>query len=187
MGHRPQPGRISAADGDTNVDLVRFRSEVDQARTGTPEEAKGRYEQALALWRGRPFAGLKFDWLDGYRLALYAEGEDHCLQALPLLQHHGDGEGQAATWDTLGHIARHTGRTERALHSYGESLTHFQSIGNANREADTWSKLGDIHAERGEDARAREAWTAALALYREQGRSAAAHRMTTNLATGGPG
>ncbi|WP_405483954.1 BTAD domain-containing putative transcriptional regulator [Streptomyces sp. NBC_00009] len=58
---------------ETRVDLVRFRSEVDQARTGTPEEAKGRYEQALALWRGRPFAGLKSDWLDGYRLTLDAE------------------------------------------------------------------------------------------------------------------
>ncbi|MFE5026022.1 hypothetical protein ACFRAO_22540 [Streptomyces sp. NPDC056656] len=123
----------------------------------------------------------------GWALGRYAEGDDHRLQALPLLQHHGDGEGQAATWDTLGYIARHTGRTEPALHSYGEALTHFQSIGNANREADTWSKLGAIHAERGEDARAREAWTTAPALYREQGRSAAAHRMTTNRATGGPG
>ncbi|WP_133305511.1 tetratricopeptide repeat protein [Streptomyces sp. AcE210] len=84
------------------------------------------------------------------------------------------------------HIARHTGRTERALHAYGQALTHFQAIGHANREADTWSKLGDIHAERGEDADAREAWTTALALHCRQGRSAAAHRMTTNLTTDGP-
>ncbi|MFI9780289.1 hypothetical protein ACIHCV_37300 [Streptomyces sp. NPDC051956] len=89
----------------------------------------------------------------------------------------------------MGHLGLHRSahrKSERALHSYGEALTHFQSIGNANREADTRSKLGDIQAERGEDARAREAWTTALALYREQGRSAAAHRMTTNQATGGP-
>ncbi|MFF1688009.1 MULTISPECIES: hypothetical protein [unclassified Streptomyces] len=91
------------------------------------------------------------------------------------------GEGQAATWDTLGCIARHTGRTERALHAYGQVLLHFQSIENASREADTWSKLGDIHAERGEDAPARAAWTTALTLYRRQGRSSAADRMTTNL------
>ncbi|MFD3479723.1 tetratricopeptide repeat protein [Streptomyces sp. NPDC058695] len=119
-------------------------------------------------------------------LALVLVDVDRPLPMDTLIDH-GDGEGQAATRDTLGHIAQHTGRTERALHSYGEALTHFQSIGNANREADTWSKLGDIHAERGEDARAREAWTTALALYREQGRSAPAHRMTTSLATGGPG
>ncbi|MEU6659961.1 BTAD domain-containing putative transcriptional regulator [Streptomyces sp. NPDC046821] len=118
------------------------------------------------------------------RLGRFAEGEEHCLQALPLLQHHRDGEGLASTWDTLAYIARHTGCTDRALHAYGEALTHYQAIGNANREADTWSALGDIYTERGEADRAREAWTAALDLYRTQRRDAAAERMGANLASG---
>ncbi|MEW2291264.1 BTAD domain-containing putative transcriptional regulator [Streptomyces sp. NPDC006743] len=55
------------------VDLFRFRDLVGQAREAEPEEAGPKYEQALALWRGRPFAGVNSGWLDRYRLTLEAE------------------------------------------------------------------------------------------------------------------
>ncbi|MFF2503869.1 BTAD domain-containing putative transcriptional regulator [Streptomyces sp. NPDC058067] len=69
---RTSAGYVLRTD-ERRVDLVRFRTLVDQARTATSEEARGRYEEALALWRGRPFAGLSSEWLDGYRLTLEAE------------------------------------------------------------------------------------------------------------------
>jgi tetratricopeptide (TPR) repeat protein len=121
------------------------------------------------------------------RLGRYASGEEHCLKALPLLKHHRDGEGQAATWDTLAHIMWRTGRTQRALHAYEQALSHFRAIGNANREADTWAKLGDVRAARDDRDGAREAWTNARDLYREQRRSAEEQRMTAHLrARAGP-
>lgn len=69
---RSSAGYTLRAD-ESLVDLARFRSLADQARGASAEEAKGRYEEALALWRGRPFAGLTSDWLDAYRGSLEAE------------------------------------------------------------------------------------------------------------------
>ncbi|MET9364512.1 BTAD domain-containing putative transcriptional regulator [Streptomyces sp. NPDC006632] len=119
------------------------------------------------------------------RLGRYSSGEEHCLQALPLLRLHDDGEGQAATWDTLAHIAWRTGRTERACYAYRQALGHFQAIGNANREADIRSNLADIHAERGDLEQARTEWTTALSLYRSQHRTDDARRVAAHLAEPG--
>ncbi|MFD5079994.1 BTAD domain-containing putative transcriptional regulator [Streptomyces sp. NPDC058371] len=69
---RTPAGYALRAD-ETAVDLARFRSLADRARTATTEEAKRYYEEALTLWRGRPFAGLTSDWLDAYRLTLDTE------------------------------------------------------------------------------------------------------------------
>ncbi|WP_369218002.1 AfsR/SARP family transcriptional regulator, partial [Streptomyces flavofungini] len=69
---RSPAGYTLRADEDL-VDLARFRSLAGRARGAPPQEAKRRYGEALALWRGRPFAGLTSDWLDAYRTTLAAE------------------------------------------------------------------------------------------------------------------
>ncbi|MEU6389372.1 BTAD domain-containing putative transcriptional regulator [Streptomyces sp. NPDC046939] len=75
-----------------NVDLFRFRSLVEQARGAQdPRKAETSYGQALALWQGEPFAGLRSPWLDAYRLTLAEEHRqarlDHCALLLDQGRH----------------------------------------------------------------------------------------------------
>ncbi|MEV1026468.1 BTAD domain-containing putative transcriptional regulator [Streptomyces sp. NPDC050264] len=67
------PAGYALRTDECRVDLSRFRYLAERARAATGEEAKRQYEEALGLWRGRPFAGLRSDWLDAYRLTLDAE------------------------------------------------------------------------------------------------------------------
>ncbi|GAA2770979.1 hypothetical protein GCM10010521_55590 [Streptomyces rameus] len=70
---RTPAGYVLRTDSSA-VDLFRFRSLVERARGATdPREAEASYSQALALWRGEPFAGLRSAWLDAYRLTLAEE------------------------------------------------------------------------------------------------------------------
>jgi DNA-binding SARP family transcriptional activator/DNA polymerase III delta prime subunit len=45
----------------SELDLLEFRHLLGKARTASPAEACEAYEQALALWRGDPLAGVDFD------------------------------------------------------------------------------------------------------------------------------
>jgi hypothetical protein len=64
---------VLAVDEST-VDLHRFRVLLARARAAEDDEqAAARYEEAFALWRGEPFAGLDSPWLAGVRDALAAE------------------------------------------------------------------------------------------------------------------
>lgn len=67
------PAGYTLRTDESRVDLSRFRDLADRARATTGEEAKRSYEEALGLWRGRPFAGLRSDWLDAHRVTLEAE------------------------------------------------------------------------------------------------------------------
>jgi DNA-binding SARP family transcriptional activator/tetratricopeptide (TPR) repeat protein len=74
---RSGPGYQLSTDPDT-VDLHRFAGLLQQARAVTDgrrdEQAAGLLEQALALWRGEPFADLDIDtaWLHGQRATVTA-------------------------------------------------------------------------------------------------------------------
>ncbi|WP_222598120.1 AfsR/SARP family transcriptional regulator [Lentzea tibetensis] len=59
---RRSNGYILVADPDS-VDLHLFRRVVADARAADGEHALELFEQALALWRGEPFAGLDTPWL----------------------------------------------------------------------------------------------------------------------------
>jgi DNA-binding SARP family transcriptional activator len=57
-------------DADT-IDLHRFHRLLDQARTASADDrAAALVEQALRLWRGEPFTGLRNPWLDTLRATL---------------------------------------------------------------------------------------------------------------------
>ena len=57
-----------------SVDLHRFRQLVTQARRSDDvDRAESVFDEALALWRGEPFAGLDTLWLNGLRDGLVAE------------------------------------------------------------------------------------------------------------------
>ncbi|MEV1173860.1 BTAD domain-containing putative transcriptional regulator [Nonomuraea sp. NPDC049784] len=56
------------------VDLYRFRTLVDRARSSAPEEAGGLLRQALRLWHGPPLANVAGEWLhDALGAALWEE------------------------------------------------------------------------------------------------------------------
>ncbi len=65
-------GYLLAVDEET-VDLHRFRALVRQARSTSDEDAAALFEQADALWRGEPFAGLDTPWLTAVRAELDRE------------------------------------------------------------------------------------------------------------------
>jgi DNA-binding SARP family transcriptional activator/DNA-binding transcriptional LysR family regulator len=57
-----------------SVDLHRFREKVARARAADDDATAAElFDEALALWRGEPFAGLDSPWLTGVREGLEAE------------------------------------------------------------------------------------------------------------------
>jgi DNA-binding SARP family transcriptional activator len=61
------------------VDLHRFRDLLARARRATgPATATDLHEQALAVWRGEPFAGVDTPWFNALRSTL--ESERHCAR-----------------------------------------------------------------------------------------------------------
>ncbi|WP_200307617.1 AfsR/SARP family transcriptional regulator [Streptomyces adelaidensis] len=79
------------------VDLHRFHDLVARARRATdPATATSLYEQALAVWRGEPFAGVDAPWFNALRSAL--ESERHAVQLdLTDLQLHAGRHGELLT------------------------------------------------------------------------------------------
>ncbi|MFB9905734.1 AfsR/SARP family transcriptional regulator [Allokutzneria oryzae] len=69
---RRTEGYVLSVEDDA-IDLLRFRTLVDAARSRPDEEAAELYEQALRLWRGEPFDGLDVPWLATLRGRLAAE------------------------------------------------------------------------------------------------------------------
>ncbi|HWO66287.1 MAG TPA: BTAD domain-containing putative transcriptional regulator, partial [Umezawaea sp.] len=69
---RRPAGYVLSADQDI-VDVHRFRHLVAHARTADDEQAIRLFDEALALWRGEPFAGLDTPWLADVRAGLERE------------------------------------------------------------------------------------------------------------------
>jgi DNA-binding SARP family transcriptional activator len=67
---RRSAGYQLTVDAET-IDLLRFHAVLDHARNATDDDqAAALVEQALRLWRGEPFAGLRSPWLDALRATL---------------------------------------------------------------------------------------------------------------------
>ena len=73
VGVQRRPGGYVLAVDEDAVDVHRFRRLVARARGAGDDHAATLYEQAFALWRGEPFAGLESAWLAGVRDTLVAE------------------------------------------------------------------------------------------------------------------
>ncbi|MEU0883361.1 BTAD domain-containing putative transcriptional regulator [Lentzea sp. NPDC005914] len=69
---RRSSGYVLLADPGV-VDVLRFRHLITCSRDADDEQALGLYDQALALWRGEPFAGLETPWLAAVRTGLERE------------------------------------------------------------------------------------------------------------------
>jgi DNA-binding SARP family transcriptional activator/tetratricopeptide (TPR) repeat protein len=69
---RRSSGYVLEAD-DSTVDLRRFRALVAQARQADGDAAGALWQEAMGLWRGRPFGDLDSDWLRSTAVRLEAE------------------------------------------------------------------------------------------------------------------
>lgn len=72
------------------VDLLHFRALVAQARCADDDTADSLWQDAMALWRGAPFAGLDSDWLRSLAVTLAAERQAACLDHYDLLLRRGE-------------------------------------------------------------------------------------------------
>ncbi|SDF37672.1 DNA-binding transcriptional activator of the SARP family [Lentzea fradiae] len=114
-------------------------------------------------------------------LGRYAEARAFCEEAMLLNGKLGHAEGSAATLDSLAHIAHHDGRHSDAVTHYRDALEVYRELDNSVEQATVLEHLGDVHAAAGEVELAREQWERALALYREQGRTAEATALAARV------
>jgi len=74
VGIERRPGGYLLTADPQTVDLHRFRRLSKRARSASPDAAAAElFTEALALWRGEPFAGLETPWLAGVRESLRGE------------------------------------------------------------------------------------------------------------------
>lgn len=71
LGHRSGGYLLDAEE--SAVDLHRFRALVARARRADDADAGAMWQDAMSLWRGRPFADLDSDWLRSVAVTLEAE------------------------------------------------------------------------------------------------------------------
>ncbi|MEO6087830.1 MAG: BTAD domain-containing putative transcriptional regulator, partial [Umezawaea sp.] len=95
-------------------------------------------------------------------LGKYAEAEEYCDESMALNRRLGHREGEAATLDSLAHIAHHDGRHTDAIAHYHDAIALYRDLDNSYEEASVLHHLGDVHAALGEHADARGLWGQAL-------------------------
>jgi tetratricopeptide (TPR) repeat protein len=102
---------------------------------------------------------------------LYSVVGDHertlryCRRALAVQERIGDGYGQAATADSIGHAQHQLGRYQQAVVWYRRSLDLRGDSGDRHGTADTLTRLGEAHRAAGGTDAARACWRRALEIY----------------------
>ncbi|WP_121394598.1 ATP-binding protein [Actinokineospora cianjurensis] len=200
-------GLAHAEVGRHEMAFDHLRHALDRAHHGGDQTQRARAHQAfawvwglldadrLALWHACRALDL-FHVLDNSmwqaaalntmgwhaaRLGDFDSAREHCRAALALFRARDNPNGEAATLDSLGYIEHHCGNHASAVDHYRQSLELRSIAGNAYRIANTLDGLGHPYAALGQVEQARAVWREALALYREQGRSADSVRVQDNL------
>jgi transcriptional regulator with XRE-family HTH domain/Flp pilus assembly protein TadD len=143
--------------------------------------------EALRLFRllGHPFGeanALNARGWSSARLGDYNRARADCEAALELCRALGSRDDEATTLDSLGYIAYHTGQLDLAIARYREAVRLRSELGNTYSQANTLAGLGRAHLAAADRAQARAVWRQALALFRDQNRTAEAEQMDQQLA-----
>ncbi|MBP2479257.1 tetratricopeptide (TPR) repeat protein [Crossiella equi] len=150
-------------------------------------------QQALARYRalGQPTGVPETLNMVGWYHALLGEfdtARDHCLAAATLHRRNGNTTAESAALDSLGFIAHRTGDHQQAVDHYRHALALRRALGHTGQIAGTLDRMGHPHLALGQPDEARTAWSAALELYRDQGRAEDAARVRRQLdGLGSPG
>ncbi|MFF5203235.1 tetratricopeptide repeat protein [Micromonospora parva] len=86
-----------------------------------------------------------------------------------MLQDVDDVQGQADTWDSLGHAHHQLGDDRRAIACYEHALELFTQVHDRYAEASTYVNLGGSHRALGDLGATRAAWRRALTILDELG------------------
>jgi tetratricopeptide (TPR) repeat protein len=134
-------------------------------RQGRGDESLNHLWQALDRFRAaRPGAASDPPAARGPRAG--GDLRAFCREALAQVDHIGDREGQAHTWQALGVIYHGLGEPDRAVHCYRQALHLWRGM-NPGGDADVFSLLGDAYHALGEEQAARDAWQEALAILED--------------------
>lgn len=131
------------------------------------------------VWKARALNAV--GWYSAL-LDRYEQASTSWEAALELFRRHGDQDGEAATWECLGHGAHRVGRHQAALRYYAAAIALCRRTGNAYNEANSLESLGAVHVDLGDIDDARVAWRRAAALFRSQLRADSADRVQRLLA-----
>jgi DNA-binding SARP family transcriptional activator/tetratricopeptide (TPR) repeat protein len=151
---RRSGGYVLDADADA-VDLHHFRALVTRARRADDGHAAALWQDAMALWRGRPFADVDSDWLRSVAVTLEAERQAACLDHFDLLLRRGEHTRLlpevAATAEAHPLDERLAGQLMLALYRCGrqsDALAHFRLVQERLADelgSDPGSALRDLH------------------------------------------
>jgi tetratricopeptide (TPR) repeat protein len=91
-------------------------------------------------------------------------------------------EAEAATLDSLGYIAQHTGDSTSSVQYYEQAVDLFRVLCNRYEEASALEHLGRAYLDQGKGTDARVAWQLARELFESQGRMAQVRHLEERLA-----
>ncbi|MGI5188254.1 AfsR/SARP family transcriptional regulator [Promicromonospora sp. CA-289599] len=151
---RRSGGYVLDVDPDA-VDLHQFRALVTQARCAGDDTAEPLWQDAMALWRGTPFADLDSDWLHSLAVTLAAERQAARLDHHDLLLRRGEHTRLlpevAAAAEAHPLDERLAGQLMVALYRCGrqsDALAHFRLVQERLADelgSDPGSALCDVH------------------------------------------
>jgi tetratricopeptide (TPR) repeat protein len=168
---------ISVADGE--LDVARFQALLESARASARERAweraAGQADEALALWRGKPLAGLpsvplvrrEAPRLAELRRQAFEIRIDADLRALTLFRELRDRHGEAMVLSRLGLLSLREGRHQQAAVSLRRALALFRECGDRQGEATMLARLGQADLRQYRHQQAAVDLQQALAGYRE--------------------
>ena len=144
-----------------------------EGRLGRPDEARGLYDRALALYEkeqdglGQANTLLALGALEG-RLGRPDEARGLYDRALALYEKEQDGLGQANTLLALGDLERRLGRPDEARGLYDRALALYEKEQAGLGQANTLLALGALEGRLGRPDEAQGLYDRALALYEKE-------------------
>jgi tetratricopeptide (TPR) repeat protein len=150
-----------------------YRAGIDHARRALDlyREAGDRLRQAQALnaigWRHA-------------QLGEYGPALDHCRRGLDLFIDvaaefgHGDFQGEAETWDSLGYIHHRRGDHDAALSCFDSAIHLLSANGERYFLSEVLTRAGEVHRDLGAFDPAARDWRRALAILDSLGHANAA-------------
>ncbi|WP_145735749.1 tetratricopeptide repeat protein [Saccharopolyspora dendranthemae] len=103
-----------------------------------------------------------------------------CEDALAWPRRTGNRSGEARAGLSLGYVAWLSAKSQEAAENLEFALGLYEELGDTSGQANALDHLGTVH-EDGDPAKAESCWRRAVAIYREQGRSAEVDRIANRL------
>jgi CHAT domain-containing protein/tetratricopeptide (TPR) repeat protein len=150
---------------------------IEQGGAQSLRSAKGKYEEALPIWRAAGDRSGEAQALNGLGFLSGALGAppkalEYYEQALAIRREIGDRDGEGETLHGIAAMQSALGRKAQALEIYNRALPLRQASGYRVGEATTLGNIGQIHFSLGEMPKAIDYYQRSLPLWRAAGHRA---------------